>query len=114
MFDQSLAGVLADTAWKSVAVLGAAWMVVFVLRHRSAASRHLVWTAAFASLLALPLLSVALPAWQVRLNPALVPAGVLFRANASSEAPAAAAAQRPAVPSAPQPTAMPISWGMGL
>ena len=116
MFNQSLAGVLADTAWKSVAVLGIASVVTLLLRRRSAAARHLVWTAAFAALLALPLLSLALPAWQVRVDPALVPAGAMFRTNASNAAPgaAAAAARQQALPPAPQPAAAPINWAMVL
>jgi TonB family protein len=53
------------TALKSVAVLGTAWLAAALLRGRSAAARHLVWTAAFAALLALPFLTVSLPPWRV-------------------------------------------------
>ena len=49
-------------ALKSTAVLGAAWLMAMALRHRSAAARHLVWTAAAAALVALPFFSAALPA----------------------------------------------------
>jgi TonB family protein len=48
-------------ALKSAAILGVAWLMAILLRRRSAARRHLVWTAAFAGLLALPLLSISLP-----------------------------------------------------
>jgi hypothetical protein len=48
-------------ALKSTAVLGVAWLAAFLLRGRSAAARHLVWTAAAAAVLALPFLSVSLP-----------------------------------------------------
>jgi TonB family protein len=51
-----------SAALKGTAVLVAAWMAAILLRGRSAATRHLVWTAAFAALLALPLLSLSLPA----------------------------------------------------
>ncbi len=52
---------LASVALKSAAVLGVAWLIAILLRRRSAARRHLVWTSAFAALLALPLLSLSLP-----------------------------------------------------
>ncbi len=51
-----------SVAVKSTALLSAAWLGVFALRRRSAAARHLVWMAAFAAALALPILSIALPA----------------------------------------------------
>jgi len=49
-------------ALKSTAVLSAAWIAAFLLRRRSAAARHLVWTGAAAAVVALPLLSISLPA----------------------------------------------------
>ena len=49
------------TALKSTVVIAAAWLAAALLRRHSAASRHLVWTAAFAALLALPFLAVSLP-----------------------------------------------------
>jgi len=49
-FDMLLAG-----AWKSAAVLGVAFAAASILRRRSAALRHFLWTAAFAALLLLPL-----------------------------------------------------------
>ena len=48
-------------ALKSTAVLGLAWLVTILLRLRSAALRHLVWTAAAAAVLAMPFLSLTLP-----------------------------------------------------
>jgi len=76
-----------NTALKSAAVLGVAWVTAKLLRGRSAAARHLVWTAAFTALLALPLLSVSLPALRVTVAPALIPSGVVFQATASAENP---------------------------
>jgi TonB family protein len=49
-FDMLLAG-----AWKSAALLGAAFAAAWILRRGSAALRHFLWTAAFAALLLLPL-----------------------------------------------------------
>ncbi|MGA2741450.1 MAG: TonB family protein [Bryobacteraceae bacterium] len=57
--------ILAGAAGKSAIVLAAAWIAPLLLRKQSAATRHLVWTAAFAAILALPFLSAALPALRV-------------------------------------------------
>jgi hypothetical protein len=54
-------------ALKSTAVLGAAVLAAGLLRNRPAAIRHLVWSAAFAAILALPLLAISLPALRVPL-----------------------------------------------
>ena len=90
--------ILASAALKSTLVLGAAWLIAYLLRGRSAAARHMVWTASAAALVALPLLSVALPALRVRLANAVLPAdaGIVFRATAvtAAEAAGAAAAQQ--------------------
>src|SRR5579859_3987242 len=83
-----------ETAWfsifigaalKNTAVLGAAWLATFLLRGRSAAARHLVWTAAAAAVLALPFLSVSLPALRIPGASGLLPdVGVLFRTTATA------------------------------
>src|ERR1700686_2246029 len=84
-----------DTAWfaiftgaalKSTAVLAVAWFSVFLLRRHSAATRHLVWTAALAAVVALPFLLVSLPALRVPAVAALLPSatGMMFRASAST------------------------------
>jgi TonB family protein len=70
---------------KSAAILTVAWLGTWLLRNRSAAARHLVWTAAAAAILALPLLSVALPSWHVA--PAAIDAsnvGLVFRVFATA------------------------------
>jgi TonB family protein len=69
---------LAGAAFKSMFVLGAAGLVALVLRRSSAAVRHIVWTAAFAGLLALPGLTVSLPGLPV----VALPQGVVFQAQA--------------------------------
>src|ERR1019366_5086475 len=82
--------ILASAALKSTLVLGAAWLIAYVLRGRSAAARHMVWTASAAALVALPFLSVGLPALHLPLANAVLPAdvGLGFRATAA-RAPAA-------------------------
>ena len=52
---------------KSAVVLLVAFAVTLLLRQASASVRHHVWTMAFATIVALPLLSVTLPAWEVSL-----------------------------------------------
>src|SRR5580704_2241027 len=73
-------------ALKGTAVLCAAYLAAFALRHRSAAARHMVWTAAFAALLALPLLSVSLPSLRVPGAAAILPdaSSLVFRATATA------------------------------
>ncbi|MFL6278450.1 MAG: M56 family metallopeptidase [Blastocatellia bacterium] len=51
-------------AAKSMLILCLAAVVAFALRRAAAASRHLVWNLALVGLLLLPLLALALPAWQ--------------------------------------------------
>ena len=117
--------ILMSAALKSTVVLGAAWMMAFLLRGRSAAARHLVWTAAAAAVLALPLLSLSLPALHLPVFTAILPAntGVVFRAfgfAAADDSPqtvATVAHSTPtAPPSAPRPDArfwLMLIWAAG-
>ncbi len=57
----TLLELLADNAWKGTVILGAAMAAAAILRRSPAALRHLVWTATFAALLALPVLTLELP-----------------------------------------------------
>lgn len=92
-------GFLSGVALKSTAVLGIAWLGSLLLRGRSAASRHLLWTAAAVAVLALPLFSVSVPALRVpsfgRLAPGIA---VLFETTASvgNQAPSGLSAGSPA------------------
>jgi beta-lactamase regulating signal transducer with metallopeptidase domain len=52
-------------ALKGTFILIAASLLLVALRRASAAARHLVWVVAFAALLLLPVLSVAVPRWTV-------------------------------------------------
>ena len=56
---------LLDFAVKGTAIILAAGLLIVVLRRASAATRHLVLSLSIVSLLALPALSVLLPAWQI-------------------------------------------------
>lgn len=83
-------------ALKGSAVLVSAWLISRLLRRGSAATRHLVWTATFAAVLALPVLSVSVPPLRVR-APLAVPA-VVFQ-TAARPAAVVGGAHIPAVPS---------------
>ena len=67
--DNTWLEILLSTSLKGVFILIIAAALSFALRKASAASRHLVWSLAIASLLALPVLSFGLPSWQVPLLP---------------------------------------------
>jgi TonB family protein len=101
--------ILSATAVKSTAVLAMAWFVTFALRKRSAAMRHVVWTAAFAAMLALPFLSAALPALRVPLADALLtPVDLIFHVTATADADAgatlsAASGRRATIPAGSRP-----------
>ncbi|HEX4124024.1 MAG TPA: M56 family metallopeptidase [Tepidisphaeraceae bacterium] len=85
--------VLVDAAVKSAAILAATALATFAMRRASAAARHLAWLLGLASLLVLPILSAALPAWHV------LPAWAMPTANTT-----ASAASIPSLPpSSPSP-----------
>jgi beta-lactamase regulating signal transducer with metallopeptidase domain len=75
-----------EAALKSTALLGVGLLAVSLLRRKSAAVRHQVWSAAFAALLILPLLSVALPALRVPVASSLLAPNLVFRTNAAGTA----------------------------
>jgi TonB family protein len=97
--------IVANVAWKSTVVLGAAWLITIVLRKRSAAARHVVWTAASAAILALPLLSISLPSLRIPAPRSIgaLNTGLVFRvlAIAGEEALVSAAPAVPAKPGQP-------------
>jgi TonB family protein len=86
---------LAGVAFKSAAVLSIAWLVAILLRRRSAAARHLVWTAAFAALLALPPLSLSLPGVPLPVSSTLLRPVVAF---ATAAAPTPVRSESPSAP----------------
>lgn len=82
---------IAALAVKATVVLLATWVVAALLRSRSPALRHLVWSAGLIAVLALPLLSLSLP-WRVEITTPL-PAPTVVQATAT-----AAPVTRPDVP----------------
>ncbi len=108
---------------KSTAVFAVAWPSTWLLYKQSAAVRHLVWTAAFAALLALPFLSVSLPTLHIPVRGAFLTPGANFRTNASRPASLAAEPQHAEesaaahVKSVPQPPDWPmlllLLWAAG-
>src|SRR5256885_754522 len=52
-----------DVVVKATLLFVSAGLVSFLLRRRSAALRHIIWTLALAGVLVLPMLSMALPRW---------------------------------------------------
>jgi HEAT repeat protein/beta-lactamase regulating signal transducer with metallopeptidase domain len=133
----SLAAV--DTLIKATVLLGVAGVATLALGRASAAMRHLVWTLAIGSALLLPVLSAALPRWQLpivrvtaapplsidlpetraRLRQGYGGAGEALRAKAETSEPvdAPAAAVESIAPAQPIPAEVPptpISLGMML
>ena len=74
-----------EAAVRSTALLGFAAVLAFVLRHRSAALRHLVWTLALAGGLVLPLAGALMPA-----VPVPVPAAVAAALSPLAQVPTGA------------------------
>ena len=70
------AEIASDVLLKGTAVLLAASVATWLLRTKSAAIRHVVWSLAFVVLLALPILAGLLPSWRIELFRMSVPAEV--------------------------------------
>lgn len=93
---------LFDVGAKGLVVLGVATVAARFLKDGSAAARHLLWSIALASLAALPLLSVALPAWR----PEVLPGGAV-------EAAATTAATAPVGEGVPWGRLAALAWLAG-
>ena len=111
---------LADAVAKTTVILLAAALASLVLRHASAALRHLVWTLALSSALVLPIASFALPKWQLPLFNIETPAATLLEMTTamSPAAPplrtAGATVERTTAPADPQPTGPAAGPASGL
>ena len=62
-------GVLLDAAAKGLVILAVAFVATWLLRRRSAALRHVIWTLSVVARMCVPVLSVALPRFQVPILP---------------------------------------------
>ena len=104
------------TAVKSIVALGAAWLAAKLLRGRSAAARHLVWTAASAALLALPFLSISLPALRVPVAGSFLTPGTVFETtiSASPEAPRSYPRPQPGAAPTAQSRLWHLDWRLTL
>ena len=60
--------VLLDASIKGFLLLAIVMLMVNRMKQASAASRHFAWSLGMAGLLALPLLSITLPSWQVQIS----------------------------------------------
>ncbi|MSV29278.1 MAG: TonB family protein [Bryobacterales bacterium] len=101
-------------AVKSTAILCVAWFSALILRRRSAAARHLVWTAAAAGALALPFLTALTPELPFPAPAAFRPAigGAWFSAASMAESAAsvsAGTAER-GTPADPKSTPWHLAW----
>ena len=74
---------LLDISAKSAFVLAGTFLASLLLRRASASVRHHVWSMALASILILPLLVAALPAWRLPILPRM-PADTPSRARSES------------------------------
>lgn len=85
---------LAAFSVKATMILAAAALAAIAMKRTSAAARHLVWTAAVASILSLPALSLSLPRWSVPLPQA----DFVFRTAAVASSTESAAPVAGAIP----------------
>ncbi len=69
MWNQTLWTVLVDASAKSTVLLLLAWLTIrLLMRHSSAARRHLVWAGMLCACLLMPALSATLPRWRILPN----------------------------------------------
>jgi len=118
MNTENLFPVLCELLLKSAVVLALAGLVSSLWRDASAASRHMVWALALATLLVLPLTKLAVPLWTVKLTTkttqtVLPPASTSVTPVASAPAmPAIAPAQSWILP--PWHTTLVFAWLAGV
>ncbi|HEX2077777.1 MAG TPA: M56 family metallopeptidase [Longimicrobium sp.] len=120
LLDSALFAAVLDAAVRGTFILLAALAATSLMRRRSASARHLVWLAALAALLLLPLARGFVPEWRVlpAIAPPLVspapapggPAAPLAGVDAQPAAIAASPAPSPAPASSPTPFRLPADW----
>ena len=103
-----------SAALKSTLVLGVAALATWLLRGRSAAARHTVWTVAAIAVLALPLLMATMPRLPIGGAAMVLDSGALLAASeATAASPATSMPDRPAgIPHAVQ-APVPVSKSTG-
>src|SRR3954454_21872252 len=92
---------VADAVAKATVIFLTAGLASFLLRGRSAAMRHMIWTLALVGVLVLPALSVALPRWQLDF--------VTIQSASSYQLPATSFQLRAASSQLPAPSELPAS-----
>src|ERR1035437_10128720 len=107
----TLAGLLLDTALKATLLLGVAFLLAWLFRRASAATRHLVWAASILGLLILPLASLGLPAWRILPNWLSPTLPIMVAPPAASVSPTTPELP-PSIP--PAATPLPASEPVGL
>jgi TonB family protein len=107
---------LAGIALKSTILLAVASLLALLMRHVSAAVRHLIWIAAAAAVVALPFLSLSLPA--VRVPAPLAATAITFQTTAVASRPAAAVPVKAVAPNhfatPVKPSSKPLDWKLWL
>ena len=68
--------IVVDAVVKASVILGTTALAALVLRRASASARHLVWTLGLVSALGMPVLSLALPRWELPIVTVAAPAPV--------------------------------------
>ena len=79
---------LTETAVRTTALLGVAAIIALTMRHRAAATRHLVWALALGGTLVLPLVGAVLPGMAVPVPQAIADALAAPAADANPTLPA--------------------------
>lgn len=81
-----LGATVASAALKSTLVLAAAAIGSLLMRRRSAAARHLLWLAAAVAVIAIPLISVAIPALRIPAPQVIEKGAAIFRVTSKAVA----------------------------
>src|SRR5205814_9778950 len=86
---------LGDAALKSFVIFAVAGAINAAWRKSSAASRHLIWTAAVCAAIAVPVIGVTLPQWKMPSVAVARPAALVESAPTINEEPIARPSTKP-------------------